>query len=199
LGRRASLPAESEALRLVKSLINSGMIRGYVPTPRDVAVLMMEYADPRPGMLALEPQIGDGQLAEVMREHLDMPVLGVEIHDSLSTLAERRGFEVVKKDFLSLTPEPRFDLIVSNPPFHDGLDCDHIQHEYKFLTRDAGRIVSVANERIWHRSDSKAVGFRKWLDDVGGEDFPLPEGSFLESDVPTDWDARIVVIDRAAA
>jgi hypothetical protein len=197
IGRRASLPAESEALRLVKSLVASGMVRGYVPTPRDVAELMLVHGDPQPGMLALEPQIGDGQLAAVLAEkHPDVPILGIEINERLSTLAQRRGFEVVTKDFLSVTPEPRFDLILSNPPFHDGLDGEHIQHEYKFLTRDTGRLVSVVNERIFHRQDRKAIDFRAWLADVGGEDFELPEGSFLESDVPTDWDARLVVIDQ---
>ncbi len=87
-----------------------------------------------------------------------------------------------------------------NPPFGcDGVgtDIDHVRHAFEFL-KPGGRLVSVMSDGVFYRNDSKAQEFRAWLEHSGGFDFELPEGAFLNSDRPTSWATRLVVIDKAA-
>ena len=92
----------------------------------------------------------------------------------------------------------QFDYIIMNPPFGcDGVgtDIDHMRHAFPFL-KPGGRLVSLASEGVFYRGDNKASEFRAWLESLDGDNFELPEGAFLNSDRPTSWAARVVVVDK---
>ncbi len=66
-----------------------------------------------------------------------------------------------------------------NPPFENGQEIDHVRHAFSLLA-PGGRLVSVMSEGPFFRSDSKAIAFRAWLDEVGAETESLPENAFVE-------------------
>lgn len=91
--------------------------------------------------------------------------------------------------------ENEYDRILMNPPFEKGADIDHVKHAYSLL-KPGGRLVSIMCEGPFFRSDSKSEEFRNWLEEVGGTNEKLPDGSFLASENSTAVNTRLVVIDK---
>ena len=153
----------------------------------EVADAVMRYAEIRPGETVLEPSAGTGMLARAARD-AGAVVSCVEIQHGLAhELREVHGFgDVRRADFLTLQPGSElFDVIVMNPPFDRGRDCDHVRHAFQFL-KPGGRLVSVMSARAEFGDDrrhkalqsivnrSKPVyGWKQWHD--------LPPGSFAHA------------------
>lgn len=91
-----------------------------------------------------------------------------------------------------------YDRIIMNPPFSNRRDAEHVRHAFTLL-KPGGRIVAIMGEGVFFGQDKKAQEFREWLDSVGGTSEKLPEGSFMDSDLPvtTAANARMVVIDKS--
>jgi hypothetical protein len=91
-----------------------------------------------------------------------------------------------------------YDRILMNPPFSDGRDITHVRHAYSLL-KPGGRMVAIMGESAFTASRKQAEEFRAWLDEVGGTDEKLAEGTFLDPSLPvnTGANARMVVIDKA--
>ena len=91
-----------------------------------------------------------------------------------------------------------YDRIIMNPPFSDRRDALHVQHAYSLL-KPGGRLVAIMGEGVFNGQDKKAQAFREWLEEVGGSEEKLPEGSFLDPSLPvnTGVNARMVVIEKA--
>lgn len=202
-GRRVQSEALTRAQKVMLDLYPGQFPPDYFPTPIDVVELMLEYADVTDGMTLLEPSAGSGHIANVLRERFPRsPLVLTEISGMLCRALEAQGYKPVQGDFLQVWKgDTTFDRIIMNPPFGcDGVgtDIDHVRHAYTLLA-SAGRLVSVMSEGVFYRGDGKAQEFRAWLESVGGMDFELPEGAFLNSDRPTSWASRIVVIDKQFA
>lgn len=90
-----------------------------------------------------------------------------------------------------------YDRIVMNPPFGDRRDAEHVQHAYDLL-KPGGRLVAIMGEGVFFGSDKKAQAFRDWLEERGGTDEKLEEGTFKDPSLPvtTGVNARMVVIDK---
>jgi 16S rRNA G1207 methylase RsmC len=88
-------------------------------------------------------------------------------------------------------------LLVMNPPFEAGQDIDHVRHAYACLA-PGGHLVSIMSEAPFFRSDTKAVAFRTWLDELGGTSEHLPEDAFqrAESFRETGCRTRLVLISK---
>ncbi|MDP1771967.1 MAG: hypothetical protein Q8L15_06760, partial [Methylobacter sp.] len=99
---------------------------------------------------------------------------------------------VQKNDALS-----GYDRIIMNPPFGDRRDALHVQHAYDLLN-PGGRLVAIMGEGVFFGNDKKAQAFRDWLEQVGGTDEKLAEGTFNDPSLPvnTGVNARMVVIDK---
>lgn len=199
LSLRTEPSAESDIKKMERALIGRKDVGiDFFPTPPALVERMVEQADIGPGMRVLEPSAGKGDIAEQLAGAADdVHVDTVEIAPLLRDLLAAKGFNVVAQDFTEFNPntDSHYDRIVMNPPFGNGADGDHIKHAYSML-KAGGRIVAIAGEGIFSRSDRKAVAFREWLDRVGGTSEPLPEGSFKSSFRPTGVNTRLVVIDK---
>lgn len=152
-----------------------------------VADAVMRYADIRAGETVLEPSAGTGMLAKAAREAGGL-VACVEVQHGLAhELRALHGFADVRRaDFLRLQPGTElFDVIVMNPPFDRGRDCDHVRHALQFL-KPGGRLIAVMSARAEHRDDRRhkalhdlikgcepAYGRDKWHD--------LPPNSFAHA------------------
>lgn len=201
-GHRVEVAEMTKAEKVMRDLYPGEFPPDYFPTPPDVVELMLAYADIQPGMRCLEPSAGSGHIVNVAFDvqpeaYWELVELSGMLHKTLVA----QGFtNAVHGDFLKIKPEDNgdYERVIMNPPFGcDGIgtDIDHVRHAFTFL-KPGGRLVSVMSDGVFYRGDSKATEFRAWLEHVGGFDFELPEGAFLNSDRPTSWATRIVVIDK---
>jgi predicted RNA methylase len=168
-----------------------------------VARQVIEHACPH-GMRVLEPSAGTGMLAKAAREAGASEVVCVEIQRGMAHELAQAGFKTYCSDFTAIPVGGignQFDVIVMNPPFDRGRDCDHVRHAWQFL-KPGGRLVAVmsaraefgedARHRALHKlvdaADSIGWGRRKWFD--------LPAGSFAHAG--TNVNTVILAIKKAA-
>jgi predicted RNA methylase len=112
------------------------------------------------GQTVLEPSAGRGRLADEARRQ-GGKVHCVEIQNELCTTLREKGHKVTQGDFLRMTPAElgQFDIVVMNPPFDRGRDCDHVRHALQFL-KPGGRLVSVMAAGVDFREGKRAEAFR---------------------------------------
>jgi Large polyvalent protein associated domain 23/ADP-Ribosyltransferase in polyvalent proteins len=166
----------------------------FFPTPAAIADEMVEAADIKEGMSVLEPSAGMGHIAERIRDSGVEPDV-IEMSNARKELLEAKGFNVVGRDFMDA--DQHYDRIIMNPPFGDRRDVAHVQHAYDLLN-PGGRLVAIMGEGVFFGSSKKDQAFRDWLEQVGGTEEKLPEGSFKDAALPvnTGVNARMVVIQK---
>lgn len=185
---------EQKIKEMERALIGQ-KIEGYFPTPKPVVDELIELADIEPGMSALEPSAGKGNIADELKEAgADVDV--IEIYQPLREILEAKGYNVVGHNFLAFN-DKQYDRIVMNPPFEKGQDIDHVLHAFELL-KPGGKVVAIMSEGPFFRSDKKANEFRDWLDENEGTSEKLPDKSFTgkDSERQTGVAARIVVLDK---
>lgn len=154
-------------------------------TPEDLAAETVawaaEYLGDVAGKRMLEPSAGDGALAEPARA-AGAKVLAVEIDGSSAQILRDKGFEVVERDFLSLSLADvgLFDVVIANPPFTKDQDITHVIHMWRFL-RPGGVLVSLTSPG-WRTGRTKAQrNFRAFVENIGAEVEALAAGAFKAS------------------
>ena len=90
-----------------------------------------------------------------------------------------------------------YDRIIMNPPFSNGRDIEHVRHAYTLL-KPGGRLVALMGESAFTNQNKRATEFREWLENLGGTEEKLPDGSFMDPSLPvnTGANARMVVIEK---
>ncbi len=170
----------------------------FFPTPASTADEMVDAADIEPGMRVLEPSAGMGHIADRIREAGVEPEVA-EYGSARRELLEAKGYNVIGTDFMHLTVEAngQFDRIVMNPPFSEGRDMQHVQHAYTLL-KPGGRLVALMGESAFHNQNKTATAFRTWLEERGGTEEKLPDGTFMDPSLPVNTGAngRMVVIEK---
>ncbi|MCP4992353.1 MAG: methyltransferase, partial [Gammaproteobacteria bacterium] len=181
-----------EMERAMVGRANDGL--DFFPTPVETVDKMVSVADIQEGMSVLEPSAGMGHIAEQIKEAGVEPDV-IEFSSSRRELLEAKGFNVVANDFIK--HEGRYDRIIMNPPFSKRRDAEHVQHAYGLL-KPGGRLVAIMGEGVFFGGDKKATQFRDWLDDVGGTEEKLAEGTFQDANLPvnTGVNSRMVVIEK---
>jgi len=167
---------EAEELRQKIDGLKFANIPGFFPTPAVIIDSMADYADIREGLRVLEPSAGSGNIAEGMKER-GCSVRCIERNWTLADILTRKGFDVTREDFLTVCPADlgTFDAVMMNPPFENGQDVQHVKHAWEFV-KPGGALVAIMSAGVTFRRDREA--FRAWVDDLGGEIVPLPEGAF---------------------
>jgi Domain of unknown function (DUF4942) len=96
----------------------------------------------------LEPSAGKGDILDWVVEHCRVyggyngpKMHAIEQHPELVGILQSKGHKVVGKDFLTFTPETRYDLIAMNPPFSEG--AKHLLHAWDIA--DGAHIVCLLN------------------------------------------------------
>lgn len=189
-------PAQPDPVTVAERALIGVRIPGFFPTPADVVAKMLDYAQVEPGMLVLEPSAGKGNIVTPLIE-AGARVFAVEQSHTLIAILQQKyagKAVVVGGDFLEIPPDP-VDRVVMNPPFEDGQDIAHVRHAYDFLS-EGGRLVAIMGAGAFYRSDSRAVAFRTWLEDVGGEVVEdLPSGTFYH-EAGTNVSTKMVLITK---
>ncbi|NIV38011.1 MAG: methyltransferase [Anaerolineae bacterium] len=185
--RKAELERlETKAFHMIRQ------VPDFFPTPEKVIVDMLRNAWLCDGLTVLEPSAGSGNIADrIVHDWPEVELECIEWNYTLREILELKGHEVIGSDFMEVSGQ--WDRIIQNPPFSKDQDIEHVWHAYECLA-PGGRLVSVMGEGAFFRKNGKAKQFREWLDEVGGYDYKLPDGSFKESG--TGVAARIVVIQK---
>jgi hypothetical protein len=187
---------EAFALRQKIEALQFARIPGYFPTPRAVALQMLDLADMPDGPChVLEPSAGHGALVDVVREaHPLATIEACEQWHSLREILKEKGVTLAGDDFTEFCPDRQYNRVVMNPPFENGQDARHVMLAHSMLA-PGGVLISVMSPGPFFRSDATSIRFREWFDSMGGEKIDLPAGSFKESG--TGVGAVLVRIGRA--
>lgn len=155
------------------------------PTPAALAERVIDLAEINEGDRVLEPSAGTGSLASAVVLKTRGSLLCIEINPRLVEGLQRAGYPTDCADFLRWNTDHRlrFDRIVMNPPFADGIDITHIEHARRMLS-PGGRLVSIC---------ANGPRQRAALQDDAAEWIDLPAGTFAEAG--TQVNTAIVVID----
>lgn len=147
---------------------------------------VMNFAEIRKGDRVLEPSAGTGVLAKAARAAGGI-VECCEIQPGMAHELRLAGFPVACADFLQSRPEigEAYDVIVMNPPFDRGRDCDHVRHAWQHL-KPGGKLVAIMSARAEYADDARHRAFRKIVDEAspiyGCRKFhDLPERSFAHA------------------
>ena len=98
----------------------------------------------------------------------------------LAAQLENQGHRrVTCADFLTIEPNPIYDLVVMNPPFDRERDIDHVTHALKFLKPD-GRLVAVMSSGTEWRTTKKSKAFQALMERMKAKWTDLPAGAFSE-------------------
>jgi predicted RNA methylase len=165
----------------VASIKTKAQQYGYFPTPATIAARVIELAQIKPGMRALEPSAGKGALAY---QAADAGAL-VDCYELMDVnfaaiAGDVRLGAIRNMDFLAQAPEASYDRVVMNPPFDKQADIRHVLHALKFL-KPGGLLVSVMASGVTFRDNKLTTEFRDLIRARGGEIEALPEGSFKSS------------------
>ncbi|XBX10732.1 class I SAM-dependent methyltransferase (plasmid) [Enterocloster clostridioformis] len=198
--RRGHVFQDGNAEELLESVLLSGSMINlkkdfqFFPTPRPLAQVMCSFALITSETNVLEPEVGRGDLADVIWEQEPQSLLGIELNRNMEACLKEKPYEtIVGQDFLKMKLEPRYDRVVMNPPFARLQDIDHIYHAYGML-KPGGRLVAIVSESAFFRSDKKAVDFRSFMEQRQATNTVLESGTFKESG--TMVRSRILVMEK---
>ena len=162
----------------------------YYPTPVPLALELVERADISYDHVCLEPEAGQGAIAQFMQCY---SLWLVEIMPQNIAVLNRMTFHakhtyIIERDFLTIdnfTPTQEayyglFDRIVANPPFTKNQDIKHVLHMFNML-KGNGRIVSVMSNSWRHGSQKLQKQFRDFIEASESEVVDIPAGTFKES------------------
>ncbi|PHS59284.1 MAG: hypothetical protein COB03_03045 [Alteromonas sp.] len=161
-----------------------------------VAKQVMELAEIEEGMSVFEPSAGVGSLADAAAEVVGKDNVDTnELANGLREYLTEQGYRPTSADFLTMNPSADYDRIIMNPPFSKGQEARHVAHAYRFL-KPGGRLVAVTSSMAGERSNKVDKQFREWLDEIGADETPLPEGAFKEAINSTNVNSKTIVIDK---
>lgn len=160
---------------------------GAFNTSPELAARLANMADIAKGQTVLEPSAGTGELAKAAHK-LGGLVECVEVQAGLAhELAQVHGFRTRCGDFLKATPAllGQFDVVLMNPPFDRGRDCDHVRHAWQFV-KPGGKLVAIMAARAEYGDDARHKALHRLIEAAqscyGREPWhDLPPGSFAHA------------------
>jgi hypothetical protein len=155
--------SRTDRLRKLENELLGRKIPGFFPTPVSLIQKLIEQTGVNPGDTVLEPSAGKGDIIDELKRQLGnrVSVDAIEINPSLREILSVKGHTLIGNDFLETTPTPRYDCILMNPPFENGMDIDHFFHALNFLAPGAS-IGAIMGEGSFSRSGKKEIRLREW-------------------------------------
>lgn len=176
----------------VEDLVGTALARdlAFYPSPAAVAAELVRVAEPGDGQRVLEPSAGTGALVRaILARSAGATIHAIEVDpgraDLLAYLARSEPRVTVQRaNFLALPPNPVYDLVVMNPPFHGTHWIDHVVRAMDWL-RPGGLLVSVVPASAETGETERHEHFRAWAEEhrSGWHALykDLPAESFAES------------------
>ena len=189
---------EKKILELEAELI--GMkIPGFFPTPQKMIDEMLRFADLQQGHLnVLEPSAGKGDILDRIKELYptqNLTLHAIEINFRLKEILKLKGYSLVGSDILEYYGE-KFDRILMNPPFENGIDIDHVRKAYELL-KPGGKLVAIMGNGAFFRQHKKDSAFREWIEEHNGWASEIYQDAFKNSFNTTGVLVRILVMEKS--
>tara|TARA_R110000851_G_scaffold92259_1_gene201246 strand:+ start:3769 stop:5502 length:1734 start_codon:yes stop_codon:yes gene_type:complete len=149
-----------DALDLIHKVAALGYIpdaqsHQFYPTPKPVAELLVDLLAISEGESVLEPEAGQGGIAdELPREQTTC----VEVSPIHCDILARKGHQVEQVDFLGWNPGRTFDVVAMNPPYSEGRWQSHLQKAASLVSAD-GRIGALLPMTAKHNAAKLLPGF----------------------------------------
>lgn len=176
---------EESPVERIREVIETGRFKkpynfGYFPTQPELVESILDTLQVEPGMLMLEPEMGQGHIADVTQaRYPDLVIHGFEINPKNHALVSDR-YACVLGDFLEQEPQAVYDIVFMNPPFEKQQDIDHALHAMKFL-KPGGQFACIMSGGVANNSDRKSQEFRDRIAELGGSITDNPDGAFKAS------------------
>lgn len=170
----------------------------FYPTPKTLAFKMIGKIKGDPQYI-LDPSAGKGDLIEAYCgkyrfNDYRSRCSAIEIDETLQATIRGKGIQLIDSDFLSYSGQDKFDLILMNPPFHNG--DKHLQHAIDIMY--SGQIVCLLNaETLKNQCTSGRRALASQLEELGAE-IEYLQGAFEEAERKTSVEVALVnvVIER---
>ena len=184
----------------------------FYPTPDTVIAKMIEpYGNILGNATILEPSAGSGSITDyITQKGIKAPyttkrgetfimdvtakqekIYTCEHNPELQLILQGKGYRIVADDFLSYSPDTRFNLILMNPPFSTG--ARHLLHAWDIL--QGGDIACLLNAETVRNACTKE---RKRLSAIiaenGSVEYLGP--AFHSADNPTDVEIALVRLHK---
>lgn len=127
--------------------------KGFYPTPKNLIDKMLKGLDFKMVKNILEPSAGKGDIVDELKKKeasslnsyskFSFDIDCIEIDQELQYILKGKNYRVVHDDFLTYNTMKEYDLIILNPPFHDG--CKHLLKALEMQQRNGGAIVCILN------------------------------------------------------
>ena len=139
----------------------------FFPTPHELAVKLVKYAEIKNTDRVLEPSAGQGAIIkailEVYPDHKG-PIDYCELMETNLRIC-KRDYPVadnISFDFFNIDESYRYDKIIANPPFSKNQDIDHVYKMWDCL-EEGGTIVTITSKHWQLSSNKKETQFREFL------------------------------------
>jgi len=169
----------------------------FIPTPAEIAAMVIRHARIEAGMRVLEPSAGIGGIADEVVRQLNWKPADIdvfELNDQRRAVLAGKGYAVLGSNFLDYVSEPRWDRVVMNPPFLRSAWAAHVIHAFACLA-PGGRLVAIVCENLSFSKDKAVQAFRAdLLHPHGLLDEPLPADAFKASG--TGVNTRLIVLKK---
>lgn len=156
----------------------------FYATPENVASELAFYLNVKEGNTILEPSGGEGALIKAVFGEYDFvkSIHTYEIDEyRRNVLNNIAGAIVMGNDFITdHKPDLLYDRIIANPPFAKNQDIDHVNLMYSLLKTN-GILVTIVSNHYHHCNFKKETAFRKWLETIEAETYPLGNETFKQS------------------
>lgn len=177
-------PAEPiiETILLTGEVVSRKQELQFFETPPEVVGQMLAMAEVCRDDVALEPSAGRGAIASALAQ-CALAVDCVEIDERNAEAIRAAGYArgLWLTDFLTMDPDPVYDVIIMNPPFARQQDIAHVMHALEFLHPAGGLLVSVMSLGTTFRQNRVTQDFQALVKGRGGEFTPLPDDAFKAS------------------
>jgi phage N-6-adenine-methyltransferase len=193
--RKEATDTERKIKELEQQLFNR-KIDGFFPTPKKLIERLLELAELESDHEILEPSAGKGDIADAIRESFngeDISLSVCEINPTLREILALKNHTIIESNFLNVAK--KFDRIIMNPPFENGLDIDHVQHAFSLL-KPTGRVVAIMSEGVFYRQFKKDTAFRNLLNENHAVVSEAIKDAFKNGFVSTGVSVRIIAMNK---
>lgn len=127
----------------------------FYPTPQQEAQQLVDWLDITDSDTLLEPEAGQGGIADLLPKDR---TLCVEVSPLHCSILRSKGHTVIEADFLGWEPGTTFDVIAMNPPFSEGRWQEHLR-KAGTLVAPRGRLGAVLPTTAVRRGHELLPGF----------------------------------------
>lgn len=163
----------------------------FFETPDDLADKLCSYLPTKPIKDILEPSAGRGAIVRAInRVCPDTPVYYCELMELNRKMFNGKA-EFICDNFLNLSEDKKYEVVIANPPFNKNQD---IEHFYKMMDVCSRRVISIMSTHWQSCNNKKETAFREFLKERNAQIVNIGAGCFKESG--TMISTCIVVLDK---